>query len=548
MTKKKSGVPFHDAILVILIAGCLLLAACTPALPSLPPSPTQAATSSTPKSLIASIEKVDAYTLRFTLNHPDASFLQKLAFSAFGPQSPANIKKYNGGGDLIRNPVGTGPFKFVEWIQGDHITLKRNDAYWGEKPKLETLTYRVIKEAPARFLELRAGTVDGVDNLSPDDIKAAQADPSLVTYLRAPLNIGYVGINRAHKPFDNLRVRQAVALAINKAELVQAFYPPTAQVATQFVPPDIFGRTSSLKDWPYDPRQAKELLAQAGYPNGFKTTLWVMAISRPYFPYPDRVGEALQANLAAVGIQAEIVTYDWGTYNKKVSAGEADLFLNGWMADYPDATNFLDTFFGAGSGRSLGDKFPELVQTLQEASATIDAAKRQALYDRANQFIHDNVPAVPIVHNSSALAFRKAVQGVKPSPFSQEIFRPVSVTGKNTLIFARSGDSVGLDPVDEVDLESAMVCAQIMEPLVAFEPGTFQVVPALAERWETSSDLRTWTFYLRRGVKFHDGTDLDADAVVFNFERWWDAKNPYHVGHTGSFMTWSFYFGGFKGE
>jgi len=243
-----------------------------------------------------------------------------------------------------------------------------------------------------------------------------------------------------------------------------------------------------------------------------------MAISRPYFPYPDRVGEALQANLAAVGIQAEIVTYDWGTYNKKVSAGEADLFLNGWMADYPDATSFLDTFFGTGSGKSLGDAFPDLVQTLQEASATIDAAKRQALYDRANQFIHDNVPAVPIVHNSSALAFSKAVQGVKPNPFSQEIFRPVSVTGKNALIFARSGDSVGLDPVDEVDLESAMVCAQIMEPLVHLSRELFKSCQP-CRAMETSSDLRTWTFYLRRGIKFHDGTDLDADAVVFNFER-----------------------------
>jgi ABC-type transport system substrate-binding protein len=185
---------------------------------------------------------------------------------------------------------------------------------------------------------------------------------------------------------------------------------------------------------------------------------------------------------------------------------------------------------------------------LQEAGSTTDQATRQELYDQANRFIHDNIPAVPIVHNSSAIAFRSDVSGIRPSPLSIEFFWPVTVPGKDHLIFARSGDSVGLDPVDESDLESVMVCAQIMEPLVTFEPGTSDIVPALAEKWEASDDLRTWTFTLRRGVTFHDGTDLDADAVVFNFERWWDKENPYHVGHTGSFFHWSFYFGGFKGE
>jgi peptide/nickel transport system substrate-binding protein len=547
----KEPKPIVRLFIATLTVGQLFLTACTTNMLSTAPTPAPSVPSTSPhppRSLLASVKVIDSHTVRFTLTRPDAAFLQKLAFPAFGPQSPANIKEYGGGGDLIRNPVGSGPFKFVEWVPDDHITLKRSDDYWGEKPELETLTYRVIKEAPARLLELQAGTVDGVDNLSPDDIPAAQADPDIEVYLRPPFNIGFLGINRAHEPFDDLRVRQAVAMAINKADLVKAFYPPTAEVATQFVPPRIFGHSDGLEDRPYDPEQARKLLAQAGYPDGFQTTLWVMAISRPYYPNPDWVGEALQADLAAVGIQAEIVTYDWGTYLDKVFAGEADLFLNGWMADYPDATNFLDTFFGVGSDDSLGGRFPELVQMLQEAGSTLDEAQRQALYDQANQFIHDHVPAVPIVHNSSAIAFRKTVKDVQASPFSQEFFHPVSVEGKNDLIFGRSGDSVGLDPVDESDFESLMVCAQILEPLVAFKPGTTEIIPALAERWEASDDLLTWTFYLRHGIKFHDGTDLDADAVVFNFERWWDRDNPYHVGHTGNFVHWTYYFGGFKGE
>ena len=538
-----------SVLLAILTPIHLLLTACTSTPPpSVSVSHTPTAQFSTTQSLVTSIDALDPYTIRFTLNQPDVAFLEKLAFPAFGIQSPANIEKFGGGGDLIRNPVGTGPFRFVEWVQGDHITLERNESYWGELPATRRLTYRVIPEASARFLELQTGNVHGVDNLSPDDIPAAQADPNIEVYFRPPFNIGYLGINRAHEPFDDLRVRQAIAMAINRTELVDALYPPTAEVATQFVPPGIFGHTDGLQDWSYDPQQARELLAQAGYPDGFQTTLWVMPVSRGYYPNPDRVGEAIQAYLATVGIQAEIVTYDWGTYLDKAFAGEADLFLLGWMADYPDAVNFLDTFFGAGSDDSLGPKFPDLVQMLQEAGSTTDAVARQTLYDQANQFIHDYIPAVPIVHNSSTLAFRTAVTGVRPSPLSIEFFWPVSVTGEDHLIFARSGDSVGLDPVDESDLESVMVCAQILEPLVTFEPGTTQVVPALAERWEVSDDLLTWTFTLRPGIKFHDGTDLDAEAVAFNFERWWDSDNPYHVGHTGNFFHWSSYFGGFKGE
>jgi peptide/nickel transport system substrate-binding protein len=530
-------------ILSISLAACKRIPATTPTpalVPSRLPSPS-------PKSLLASVEATDPHTLRLNLTRPDAAFLDKLAFPAFGPQSPANIQKYGGGGDLIRNPVGTGPFRFVEWVPDDHITLERNPDYWGEPPALETLTYRVIKEAPARFLELQAGTIDGADNLSPDDIPLAQAAPGLDVYLRPPFNIGFLGINRAHEPFDDARVRQAVAMAINKAELVDALYPPTAQAAAQFVPPGIFGHTQGLEDWSYDPERARELLVEAGYPEGFETTLWVMAISRPYFPNPDRVGEVLQADLAEMGIQAKIVTFDWGTYLEKMYAGEADLFLNGWMADYPDATNFLDTFF-TGGDESLGEPFPELVELLQKAGSTLEPTERQALYDEANEFIHENTPAVPIVHNSSAIAFRDTVKGIQASPFSQELFYPVSIEGKDYLILGRSGDSVGLDCVDESDFESLMVCAQIFEPLVAFKPGTTEVIPWLAERWEVSDDLLTWTFYLQQGVKFHDGTDLDAEAVAFNFERWWDPNNPYHVGHTGNFVHWTYYFGGFKEE
>jgi len=500
-----------------------------------------------PKSLVKSIEKVDDYTVKIKLNRPDVAFLYKMAFGAFAIQSPAQIKKYEGGGDFFKNPSGTGPYKLQEWIPDTTITLVPNENYWGTKATTKVV-YRVIKEAPARLVELQAGAVDIIDNVAPDDIPAAQADANLQVDFRDPFMIGYLGINRAKEPFDKLEVRQAIAMAINKADMIKALYPPTASVAKGFVPPGIFGYSEDQEDWPYDPAKAKELLAAAGLPNGFKTKLWVMPVSRGYYPDPSKVGQVIQSDLAKVGIEAEFVTYDWGVYLDKVAVGEAELFMLGWMADYPDATNFLDVFFGAGADDSFGPTFPEIVDTLTEAAAESDPVARQRTYDQANKLVHDLVPAVPVACNASALAMKKTVKGFLPSPLSTEFFWPVTVEGKDTVIFARSGDSVGLDPADETDGESFMVALQLMEPLVNFKPGTAEVEPALAEKWENTPDLKEWTFHLRKGVKFHDGTDFNADAVVLNFERWWDAANPYHKGNTGEFFYWGYFFGGFKGE
>lgn len=505
-----------------------------------------------PLGNLKSISKIDDYTVQFEFYTPQPALPAQLATPMMSMHSPKAMADL--GDDYMYNPVGTGAYVFKEWIPDDKITLEANPDWWGAtKPSIDTLVYRVVTEPTARLLELQAGTVDFAYNLNIDDIPTAEADPNLVTYALPPLSIGYVSINQdwvdaaGEKPFSKLEVRQAIAHAINKEAIVEALYPGTGIAAKSFMPPALWGYNEDFEDYAYDPDTAIELLEDAGYPDGIETDLWVMPVSRGYYPDPPKVGEAIQADLKAVGIDAKIVSYDWGTYLQKARLGEPALCMLGWMPDFPDPDNYLFTFF-SGNTLQWADGVPdeELYDILDEANSVMDLAERERLYKEANQRIHDVVPGIPMVHNGAVFASLQGLEGYTASPLF-DYWYPVSYT-KDTLIIARSGDSPGLDVADETDGESFYIGCQVFDSLLSFEPGTTRVKPALAESWAANSDGTVWTFKLRQGVEFHDGTAFDADAVLVNFDRIWDTEHPSRAGHTGAFEYFSYFFGGFKGE
>jgi len=249
-----------------------------------------------------------------------------------------------------------------------------------------------------------------------------------------------------------------------------------------------------------------------------------------------------------VGIDAEIVSYDWGTYLDKVGLyGEHAMAMLGWMPDFPDPDNYIYTFFSGGD-LTWGDGPPDaaVFDILTQAKSERDPATRENLYYQANAMIHGACPGVPMVHNGAVFASVQGLEGYKPSPLFD--YWNVVDYAKDTLIIARNGDSVGLDVVDETDGESFYIGVQVYDTLLSFEPGTTVVKPSLAKSWDVSEDGLEWTFYLRDDVTFHDGTPCDADAILFNFDRIWDADHPNRAGHTGQFNYWSWFFGGFKGD
>ncbi len=371
---------------------------------------------------IESVEVVDEYTVRINLTASIGFFPQQLASSYFGLHSPAAVAA---GGIEYGGPtvgiVGTGPFVFSEWIDGDRVVLTRNDNYWGQLAGVEQIVFRGIESPTARLAELEAGSIDMALNLSPESysIVANSSDFRPVS-AESDLVIGYLGMHQANKPFDDVRVRQAFAYAIDKDAIVAAFYGDLASVANEFVPPGLFGRLNQPA-YEYNPERAKELLAEAGYPNGFDTEFWYMPVSRPYYPAPRDVAEAVVSYLADVGIRATLHTEDWGIYLENYLEGKFPMYMLGWSADFADPDNFISSFFNPANAVGFGYDNPALFQLISEAQQAGSLTERELLYQAIAQVLHDDLPALPFVNPRTLNGVRNNVQGFYPNALGSTV-------------------------------------------------------------------------------------------------------------------------------
>jgi len=380
--------------------------------------------------VIDKFEKVDDYTFRIVMKQPFAPLLSNLAMFCFAIASPAAIKDQgpeNYATSTEFPPVGTGPFKFVEWVKDDRIVLERNPEYWGEKAKIEKVILKVIPDNSARYLALKSGEIMGMEGANPDDVKAAKNDTNLQVILRPAMNVGTVIFNVTAKPFDDVRVRKAIAMAINKKAIVEAFYGETGLVANQFLPPSMWGYNDSLEDYPYDPEGAKALLAEAGYPDGFETDFWYMPNPRPYFPDPKGIAEAIAADLGKIGVRCNLKTEDWTTYLSDRREGKFNLWMLGWTGDNGDPDNFLYFHYGVPRPGEGNYNNPELIKILTDAQKVVNQAERAELYKQAAAIIHEDCPRLFIGHNQVPLLFSKKVTGYVVNPTSTEIYNTVVI-------------------------------------------------------------------------------------------------------------------------
>jgi peptide/nickel transport system substrate-binding protein len=360
---------------------------------------------------VKSVKAIDEFSVEFVLDKPMAPLLANLAMPMFAIASPTAIKKH--ADNYFKHPVGTGSFRFREWRKDDRIVLERNPEYWGEKALLDRVIFRSIVDNSARLLELQAGSIDLMEFLNPDDIPTVRSDANLQLILRPSMNVGYLWWNVEKEPFGRLDVRRAVAHAVNKRAIVEKLFGGIGVPAKNMLPPSLWGYNDAVLDFEYDPAKARAYLAQAGLPNGFKTKLWAMPNPRPYMPQPTKIAEAIQADLKAVGIEAEIVTMDWATYLAKTREGEQDMYMLGWTGDNGDPDNFLYWFFGQKETRSRYYN-ARAAQLTGQAQAIFDQEERARLYREAQIVLKEDAANVPIAHTTPPLAAKTTVRGYIP--------------------------------------------------------------------------------------------------------------------------------------
>jgi dipeptide transport system substrate-binding protein len=386
--------------------------------------------------LLKSVEKVDEYTVKVVLNAPEAPFLSDLAMQYAGVQSKEYaiaMLKAGTPEKIDQEPLGTGPFELVQYQKDAIIRYKANPNYWAGKAKIDNLIFAITPDASVRWAKLQKGECHVMPYPTPADLPAMRKDADIKILEQPGLNIGYLAYNTTKKPFDDVRVRKAINMAIDKKAIVDAVYLGTGVPAINPIPPTQWSYNKSIKDDAYDPAAAKKLLAEAGYPNGFTTDLWAMPVQRPYNPNAKRIAELMQADLVKVGVKAEIKSFEWGEYRKRMQAGEHQMGMMGWTGDNGDPDNFLHTLLGCESAKSGGSNvakfcykpFDDLVM---KAKTVTNVAERTKLYEQAQVIFKQQAPWFTIAHAVQIAPVRKEVIDFKLSPFVRHTFYGVDMT------------------------------------------------------------------------------------------------------------------------
>ena len=384
--------------------------------------------------LLKSVEKVDDYTLKITLNEPNAPIMANLAMDFMTIHSAEYAETLTKLGKLElmdQQPIGTGPFSFVAYQKDAVIRYKKNPDYWGEKALVDDLVYAITPDPTARYAKLKAGECHFMIAPRPADLPEMQKDPALKVISQSGLNIAYWAFNTQKPPFDKKQVRQAMNMAIDKQAIIRDVFLGAGQVAKNLIPPTLWSYNDAVKDYAYDPEKAKALLKEAGVTTPLDIDLWYMPVQRPYNPNAKRIAEIMQADLAKVGINAKLITYEWGEYRKRAQQGEHTTAQLGWTGDNGDSDNF---FFlrGCSGARAGGQNITKWCNKdyddlLVKARGLADQAERAKLYAQMQLIDKEEAPDLKIAHSIVYEAMRKEVEGYKQGPLGAHHFKGVDL-------------------------------------------------------------------------------------------------------------------------
>ncbi|WP_301171333.1 glutathione ABC transporter substrate-binding protein [Brevibacillus nitrificans] len=371
----------------------------------------------TPKAnmfgMIKEVKVVDPHKVQIILHYPFAGLLSVLASAEGGIISPKAIEQY--GKDLSKHPVGTGPFVFESWTPGQEIVLVKNEAYWGNKPKIDKVVFKTVPEDATRVAMVETGEAHVAEQLPVTEIDRVKNSSSMTLGRYESFAVDHIGMNVTQKPFDDVRVRQAIAHAIDKEAIIQGVYNNVGKVAVSSLGPKVIGYSPNLKTPDYDLNKAKQLLAEAGYANGFKATVYLNDNKARI-----NVAEVLQSQLKGIGIDLQIQVMEFGAYLDLAAKGQAQMFISGWGnatgdADYNQYNLFHSTSKGVPGNHSFYAN-PKVDELIEAGRKEKDPQKRKEIYEQAQQIEIEEVPLIPYRSSENLAAIAKNVQGITISP------------------------------------------------------------------------------------------------------------------------------------
>ncbi len=384
-------------------------------------------------TLIDKIEKIDDHTVKFVLTRPEATMIASLSltFSAIQSKEYADKLLADGNRDLLNlMPIGTGPYQFVDYQQDAVIRYHANPDYWGGKQKINDLIFVITPDASVRYQKLKAGECDVMAYPNPAELGKMKSDPAITLLQKEGLNIAFLAYNTIVAPFDDVRVRKAINMAVNKQAIVEAVYGPTGIVAINAIPPGVWSYNKEIKDDPYDLEQSRKLLTEAGVKD-LSMKIWAMPVQRSYMPNARRAAEMMQSDLAKVGIKVDIVSYDWAEYLKRSQEKDRDgAVILGWTGGIADPDNFLAALLGCeaiGSGNRANWCNQDFEKLVRAAKLTTDGAERTKLYEQAQVVFKQQAPWLTIAHQVVTQPISTRVKDFRIDPFGGNLFEGVGV-------------------------------------------------------------------------------------------------------------------------
>ncbi|PYC29338.1 ABC transporter substrate-binding protein [Aquipseudomonas alcaligenes] len=383
-------------------------------------------------ALIERIEAPTPLSVRFVLKRPDATFLATLSMGFASIYSAEYADKLLAAGtpeQLNSQPVGTGPFVLKRFQKDAVIRYATNPDYFAGKPAIDGLVFAITPDANVRLQKLKRGECQIALSPKPLDVQGARQESKLKVSETPAFMTAFVVLNSQHPPLDKPQVRQAINLAFDKASYLQAVFEGSATPASGPYPPNTWSHAKDLPGYAHDPAKARALLAEAGLADGFETTIWTRPSGSLLNPNPTLGAQLLQADLAKVGIQAEIRVIEWGELIRRAKAGEHDLLFMGWAGDNGDPDNFLTPQFACASVQS-GLNFarycdPQLDRLIAEGKAVSAQEQRSALYQQAQTLIQQQALWLPLAHPTAFALHSDKVSGYQVSPFGRQDFAKV---------------------------------------------------------------------------------------------------------------------------